>query len=107
MPGAPRTWRTSSARAPRRLDRVGAGMHELAVQSLDHIRVVQDHLRDKRPRLQVTTPLALEEVALRADHRAALEQFGQIRHVVLLSQARAWRVQPMLLRTYATGVAPA
>ena len=60
-------------------------MHELAVQFLDDLRVVQDDLGDERPRLKVPAPLAFEEVALGADHGAALEHCGQIRHVALLA----------------------
>ena len=62
------------------LDHVGARVHELAVQLLDDLGVVQDDLGDERPRLEVPAPLALEEVALGADHGAALKHCRQIRH---------------------------
>jgi hypothetical protein len=68
------------------LDHVGSRVHELAVEFLDHFRVVQDDIGDERPRLKVSTPLAFEQVAFGADHGTALEQCGQIRHVALLAQ---------------------
>jgi hypothetical protein len=46
--------------------------------------VVQDDLGDERSRLKVSTPLAFEQVAFGADHGAALEHCGQIRHMALL-----------------------
>ena len=55
-------------------------MHELAVQLLDDLGVIQDDLGDERPGLKVSAPLALEEVALGTDHRAALQHCGQIGH---------------------------
>ncbi len=80
-------------------------MDELAVQSVAHLRVIQDNLGDERPGLKVTTPLALEQVALGADHRALREHLRQIRHVILparrarrqaafASQTQRWHLTP-------------
>jgi hypothetical protein len=46
---------------------------ELAVELCDDLRVFEHDLRDVRAGLEVTAPLALEEVALRADDRAGRE----------------------------------
>jgi hypothetical protein len=86
------------------LDHVGARVHELAVEFLDHIRVVQDDLGDERTRLKVSSPLAFEQVAFGADHGTALEQCGQIRHVALLARDPA--VQSGVLPPYSKGYAP-
>src|SRR6185437_15869941 len=51
------------------LDDVGAGMHELAVELLDELRVLQYHLRHEGTGLEIAAPLELEEIALGADHR--------------------------------------
>jgi len=48
--------------------------------------VLEHDLGDERPRLQVASPLALEEVALGAYDRALPQQLKKIRHVIL--QAR-------------------
>ncbi len=69
-----------------RLHHVGAGVHELPVQTLDDLGVLQHDLGDERACLQVSPALALEEVALGADDRALSQQLQQIRHAIL--QAR-------------------
>jgi hypothetical protein len=50
-------------------------VHELAVQLLDDFGVIQHDLGDERPGLQVTPPLALEEVTLSAHDRTLVQEF--------------------------------
>jgi hypothetical protein len=57
-------------------------VHELAVEALDDLRMLEHDLGDERPGLQVAPPLALEEVAFGAHDRAAAQQVEQIRHAV-------------------------
>ena len=52
-----------------RLDHVGAGAHELAVELAHRLGGVEHDLRHVRPRLEVAAPLQLEQIALGADHR--------------------------------------
>ena len=52
-------------------------MDELAVQPLHDLRVLEHHLRDERAGLEVAAPLALEEIALRADDGALREPFEE------------------------------
>ncbi len=59
------------------LDDVRAGVDELAMQPLDELRVVEHDLGDERAGLQVAAPLALEQVALRADDGTLLEPLEQ------------------------------
>jgi hypothetical protein len=55
-------------------------VHELAVQFLDYLGVVQHDLRDERPRLQVAPPLTFEKVPFGAHKRASRQRIEQIRH---------------------------
>ena len=52
-------------------------MHELPVQSLDYLGVIQDDFGDKCPRLKITPPFTFEEIAFGAHDRAASEQLEQ------------------------------
>ena len=70
------------------LDHVRARVHELAVQPLDDLRVLQHDLGDERPGLQVTPPLALEKVAFGAHDRALPQGLEQIRHANLHGSSR-------------------
>ena len=72
-----------------RLHDVGACVHELTVQFLDDLRVIQHDLGDERPGLKVAPPLTLEEVTLGAHDGTLLQQFEQIRHATL-RPARLW-----------------
>ena len=56
-----------------RLDDIGAGVNELAMELGDDLGVVEDDLGNERARLQVTPPFAFEQIALGADHGALLE----------------------------------
>ena len=51
-----------------RLDHVGAGAHELAVELAHRLGGVEHHLRHVRPGLEVAAPLQLEQITLGADH---------------------------------------
>ena len=51
-----------------RLRDIGAGVHEVQVQLLDHLRVIEQHFRHECAGLQVAASLELEDVAFRADH---------------------------------------
>ena len=59
------------------LNDVGARVHELAVQLRDDLRMVEDDLGDEGAGLEVAAALALEEVALGADHGSRLETLEQ------------------------------
>jgi hypothetical protein len=50
------------------LDHVRSGVHELAVQLGDDVRVLEHDLGHVRPRLQVAPALELEQVSLGAEH---------------------------------------
>ena len=50
-----------------RLDHVGAGADELAVELAHRLWGVEHHLRHIRPRLEAAAPLQLEQIALGAD----------------------------------------
>jgi hypothetical protein len=69
-----------------RLNHVGAGVHELPVQPLHYLRVIQHDLGNERSRLKVAPPLALEKVTFCAHDSAMLQGLEQIRHAIL--QAR-------------------
>jgi hypothetical protein len=58
-------------------------VHELPVQSLDYLGVIQDDFGDECPRLKITPPFTFEEIAFGAHDRTTSEQLGQIRHAVL------------------------
>ena len=62
-----------------RLDDIGAGVDEIAVQLRDRVRVLEHHLGDEGAGLQVAAALELEDVALGADHGAVLEALQQRR----------------------------
>ncbi len=69
-----------------RLDDVGPGVHELAVQLLDHLGMLEHHLRDKGASLQVSAAFAFEKVAFGAHDGAIRQHAEQIGHSIL--QAR-------------------
>ena len=60
-----------------RFDDVRARVDEVAMEPQDALRVVEDHLRHECACLQVTTPLELEEIPLRADDRPFLQSLEQ------------------------------
>ena len=66
-----------------RLDHVGAGAHELAVELAHRLGGVEHDLRHVGAGLEVAAPLQLEQIALGADHRPRLEPGDDHSHVVL------------------------
>src|SRR5207237_175567 len=60
-----------------RLDDVGAGVHEVAVEALDEVGMLEDDLRDEGAGLQISAALELEQVALGADDGPGGEPFEQ------------------------------
>src|SRR5208337_2377279 len=58
---------------------VAAGMHEILMQPLDHLRILDYRLRHESARLKVAAPLQLEEIAFRADDWAAFEAIEEAR----------------------------
>ena len=77
-----------------RLDHVGAGAHELAVELAHRLGRVEHDLRHVRPGLEVAAPLQLEQIALGADHRPLgqpLQQsFPGHRALPCLTWAEGW-----------------
>src|SRR5207249_218065 len=73
-----------------RLDDVGARTEEVAVELGDDLGMVEHDLRDERSRLDVAAPLELEEIALGADDRAALQAFEEaVAHRSIMSARTA------------------
>ena len=68
-----------------RLDDVGAGVDELAVQLRHQLGVLEHDLGHERPRLQVAAPLEFEEVALGADDGALRETIEESAHAPRLT----------------------
>ena len=64
-----------------RLDDLRAGVDEVAVELRDDLRMLEHGLGDECARLQVPTPLELEDVALGTDHRATVEALDEPRPV--------------------------
>ena len=60
-----------------RFDDVGAGVDEVAVETLDELRMLEDDLGNVRAGLQIAPPLELEQIAFRADDRAGGEPLQQ------------------------------
>src|SRR5271165_446781 len=58
---------------------VAAGMHEIVMQPLDHLRILDYRLRHESARLKVAAPLQLEEIAFRADDWAAFQAIEEAR----------------------------
>ena len=61
-----------------RLGHVRPGMHEVHVQLLHHLGVIEQHLRHEGAGLQVATPLQLEHITLGTDHRPASQARQEI-----------------------------
>ncbi len=62
-------------------------MHELPVQVLDDLWVVQHDLRHERPGLEIAPALALEQVTLGTDDGSATQHCEQVRHAILQAGA--------------------
>src|SRR5580693_3304457 len=58
---------------------VAARMHEILMQPLHHLRILDYRLRHESARLKVAAPLQLEEIAFRADDWAAFEAIEEAR----------------------------
>src|SRR5271165_422467 len=58
---------------------VAAGMHEILMQPLHHLRILDYRLRHESARLKIAAPLQLEEIAFRADDWAAFEAIEEAR----------------------------
>src|ERR1700688_2686277 len=54
-------------------------MHELAVELLDELGMLEHHLRHVSAGLEIAAALELEEIALGADHRALGQALKQAR----------------------------
>jgi len=54
-------------------------MHEILMQPLDPLRILDYRLRHESARLKVSAPLQLEEIAFRADDWAAFEAIEEAR----------------------------
>lgn len=73
-----------------RLDDVGTGMNEVAMQLRHHFRMLQHHLRHECAGLQIAATLEFEHIALRADHGALREPFHQRRFSLVCHQSSFW-----------------
>ena len=60
-----------------RLDDVGARVHELAVELVDDLRMLEHDLRHEGAGLQIAAPLELEQIAFGADHRPLVEALNE------------------------------
>ena len=65
-------------------------MHEVHVQLLNHLRVIEQHLRHEGPGLKVAPSLELKHVPFRADYPTVLEAPQEVARV---RRARARRVR--------------
>ena len=89
-----------------RLDDVRARVHEVPVEALHQVRMLEDHLRHERAGLEIAAALELEEIPLGADHGPLGEPLHQPRRLLgsrlghplhaLLGRLRRHRVLPLV-----------